>query len=203
MSNFKQDKLSSISHKPGHNFADEKIPDWNSFKNTDEKAFESLETAKKFQFDELFHIQEGSWYSQNTDIFQKMYNTKKKEETDKKNTEVTGLYIFYENDEPLYVGISRRLIQRLRHHFLSKSHFSSSLVYLMARDEFEMDTGELYKGERKNFTHFIENRERLQEMMRKNWKIQIIPETDNYKLYYWEIALACTLKTRWNTFITH
>ncbi len=203
MNDYLKEKAQNISHAPGENFAEEKIPHWPTLRDSDEQVFEKLTNQKKYAFNELFHLHERGWYAQNTDIFQRMYNTKKKEKTDKKDNEVTGLYIFFENDEPLYVGISRRLIKRLRDHFLSNSHFSSSLVYLMARDEFELDTGELYMGERKDFTHFIENRERLQEMMRKNWKIQIIPETDNYKLYYWEVALACKLKTRWNTFETH
>jgi predicted GIY-YIG superfamily endonuclease len=103
--------------------------------------------------------------------------------------EVKGLYIFYENNIPIYVGISRTILKRLRHHFLEKKHNEATLVYLMLRHDHD-ETHGLYFGERAALPNFDMERGVLQEQMRKDWKIAIIPENDNYKMYFSEIYLA-------------
>jgi hypothetical protein len=43
-----------------------------------------------------------------------------------------GIYAFFENEIPLYVGRTRNLQQRIRGH-ISVSHFSATFVFKMAR----------------------------------------------------------------------
>ena len=183
------------------NYAEEEIPDFLELTAELSKRAEDILHENKYHFHELFIFNEkGKYYEKNNALFSKIgFNTSLK-----KNgpiNEIKGLYIFYEDDTPVYVGISRKLIRRLRNHFLGKSHFEASLVYLMARHEYDQKYG-LYIGERKDFP-FEEYRKRLQQKMLNDWKIEVIPELDNYKLYYLEIILACKLKTYWNSFETH
>lgn len=158
-----------INFNAGRNLLDEKIPDWEALKNSDGEVFKTLEDTPKYAFSDLFIGKKAGWYAQNLISSDQNITFPIKGRMERQN-EIAGLYLFYEEETPLYVGISRRLIKRLRDHFLSKSHFSSSLVYLMARHEFESEKG-YYMGQRKDFTHFHDKREGLQELMRENWNM--------------------------------
>src|SRR5690242_1142584 len=46
--------------------------------------------------------------------------------------EFSGAYVFCDKGTPFYVGISRKVISRIRQHVFTESHFSASLAYLMA-----------------------------------------------------------------------
>ena len=120
----------------------------------------------------------------------------------KSDNEIKGLYILFNDmNNPVYIGISQTIIRRLRQHFLGTEHNQSTLCYLMAREEHkDKDLGK--NNQRKNFP-YIKYRDRIQKNMRDTWKIAIIPETNNYLLYYKEIYYSCLLKTKWNSFETH
>ena len=45
----------------------------------------------------------------------------------------SGCYVLVEKDEPIYVGISRSVLARLRQHLTGKTHFDASLVYAIAQ----------------------------------------------------------------------
>ena len=120
----------------------------------------------------------------------------------RKMNEVSGLYIFFENDTPIYTGISRAILRRLKNHFVGKSHFEASLVYLILRHKHDQERG-IYIGERANLKLFNEERELLQKQMRNDWKIAIMPMTNSHQMYFTEFYIACQLKTKWNSFETH
>ena len=130
---------------------------------------------------------------------------KKADSTKEKLKEIKGLYIFYENDIPVYVGISRKILRRLRNHFVGKSHYQATLVYLMLRDVYDNDEkNDIYRGKRSEFEPFNNGgREEKQEELINNFEISIIPIEDNYELYLTEVLAACELKTKWNCFQTH
>ena len=44
-----------------------------------------------------------------------------------------GCYVLLEGARPIYVGISRKVLSRLRQHFRGKTHFDASLVYAVAQ----------------------------------------------------------------------
>lgn len=45
----------------------------------------------------------------------------------------SGCYTLLEAQQPVYVGISRGVLGRVRQHMLGRSHFDASLAYLMAQ----------------------------------------------------------------------
>ena len=48
------------------------------------------------------------------------------------DADFSGCYVFLEDTQPIYVGISRRVVRRLIQHLNTDTHFSASLVYRMA-----------------------------------------------------------------------
>ena len=183
------------------NYLDELIPEYKQLLSLVGNSLYEIESITNYTFNELFLKHERGFFERNQQIFNKVgYNTKQKEQ-DKKYNEIKGLYIFYENENPIYVGISRKLIRRLRNHFLGKSHFEASLVYLIARDQYDSTKG-IYMKTRKEFP-LEDYRDDIQKRMMNTWKIGIYPETNSYKLYLLKIAVACKLGTKWNSFETH
>ena len=122
---------------------------------------------------------------------------------DKIMNEIKGLYVFYDkNDTPIYLGISKTIIRRIKQHFFGKIHNEATLVYLIAQHKNNQNS-KPWKGNRDKLPTFINDRENIQKEMINNWKIQIIPEPDDYKMYLKEFYYSCHLKTCWNTFKTH
>ncbi|RCW93627.1 GIY-YIG nuclease family protein [Winogradskyella arenosi] len=115
----------------------------------------------------------------------------------KSNNEFKGLYVFGEEIKgkvtPVYVGISRTVYRRLRQHGFGKLHNESTLAYLMAKNEKE----ELTRASSSN--SILEPK---REILR-NFKVVLYPVLNDYELYFYEVALAGILKTKWNTFRTH
>lgn len=159
-----------------------------------------LETPK-YYFKELFTLK-NDYYETNLPIFESIgLNNTKVPKSDKPMNEIQGLYVFYEDNHAKYVGISRKIINRLRNHFIGKDHYSASLVYLMARAEEDELNGMFTK--RRSDLDFEKYRNKIQPKIRETWQIQIIPETNSYKRALMEILLACRLQTEWNSFDTH
>lgn len=115
---------------------------------------------------------------------------------------VQGLYILFDKENPVYAGISGNVVNRIKQHFNGKSHYSASLVYLMAKEEYRTETNKEYKGVRAEFD-FEKYRSNIQREMKKSWRFSIIPVEDCYKLHLMEFFFACELKTFWNSFKTH
>ncbi len=178
------------------NYADETIPTPAELVEEAKQHAEKIGELRKYSFSELFTEIENKGkteYHRNTSIWSKEIG---------ENNDLKGLYIFYEDDKPIYVGISRCILKRLKNHFLGKVHNEATLVYLMLRDKHDQIHG-VYTGVRLELKIFKEERESEQAKMRKNWKIAIIPEEDSYKMHFFEIYLSCYLKTKWNSFETH
>lgn len=110
--------------------------------------------------------------------------------------EFKGLYIFFDGDIPVYVGISRSVYRRLRQHGWGKKHNQCSLAYLMAK----YVNGDI---ERSTVHKVHEDELTVQKDKIRNYKVVLHPVSCNYELYFLEIALAIKLKTKWNSFKTH
>ncbi len=196
------------------NYAGEIISDYSALISDAENLINNITQHPKYSFGQLFNEVERNGnkeYHRNDIIWQDIYNTwdknayeelVKPESEQRKKNEVKGLYIFYEDNKPAYVGISRTILKRMKNHFRGTTHFEATLVYLMLRYEHDEKHG-LYTGERKDFPRFETHRVSKQQEMIDTWKISIIPELDNYKMYFFEIYLACHLGTYWNSFETH
>lgn len=121
-----------------------------------------------------------------------------------KNKKYEGIYIFIDKDKPVYVGISRNIISRLRNHGWGITSVTSSFAYLMAKTANSELNKDKYKA----------NEEEIREKYLKkvqNLKLYVYPfngkgnnETaEYYSLQLLEVLLSVRLKTKWNTFKTH
>ena len=53
-----------------------------------------------------------------------------------RSSDFPGCYVFLDAGKPVYVGISRSVIKRIVQHLNFDSHYSASLVYRMASEEY-------------------------------------------------------------------
>ncbi|MEQ8472496.1 MAG: hypothetical protein RIC35_14980 [Marinoscillum sp.] len=197
------------------NYAYEEIPSRAELIDKCNLWVEKALNLPKYSFSELFKevpIKGKTENHRNLAIWGELYNNWSKESYDaegsplhlnKPKNEVKGIYIFYENGTPVYTGISRKIVQRLRNHFTGTTHFQATLAYLILRDQHDKSPNGLYKEKREKLPEFINHRPTLQEQMKKDWKIAILPISCNYELYVTEVLLACELRTKWNSFETH
>src|SRR5258708_5835690 len=67
----------------------------------------------------------------------------------KRAEDFPGCYVFVHEEKPIYVGISRGVIKRLVQHLNYDSHYSASLVYRMATEDYphEMKRDQAMKDE--------------------------------------------------------
>ncbi len=111
-----------------------------------------------------------------------------------------GCYVLMDDSCPVYVGISRSVIQRLIQHVKGKTHFDASLAYRMASFNYshDMSRGEAMKNA--DFLRFfVEARQRLAAM-----KIAFIEIGNDLELYLFEVYCSMALDTaQWNSFKTH
>lgn len=138
------------------------------------------------------------------------YNNKdgiKKESDDYK-----GLYLFAEKTgsevKPVYLGISRRIIKRLRGHLLGLDYNTSTWVYSMLDKDDQHQEILRWKAsnpikkerDRKWLGKLIENK---RNDYFKKLILTIALVDDSYCLYTAEALLAANFKTKWNSFRTH
>jgi hypothetical protein len=111
-----------------------------------------------------------------------------------------GCYAFLDAGKPVYVGISRGVVKRLIQHLNYDSHYSASLVYRMASEEFphEMKRDQAMKDDQFRAVFFAVQ-SRLREMT-----VAFIQIDNDLELYLFEVYAAMKLDTgTWNTFRTH
>ncbi|WP_216857567.1 GIY-YIG nuclease family protein [Burkholderia sp. S171] len=117
-----------------------------------------------------------------------------------RTTDFPGCYVFIDLDHPVYVGISRGVVKRLAQHLNFESHFTASLVYKMATDDFphEMKRDQAMKDDQFREV-FLTAQGRLREM-----SVAFVQIDNDLELYLFEVMAAMHLDTdTWNTFRTH
>jgi hypothetical protein len=115
-------------------------------------------------------------------------------------TDFSGCYVLMSGRKPIYAGISRAVIARLRQHVKGNTHFDASLAYRMAK---QRAPHELHRGKamlNKTFRGEFENaRGRLRRM-----RVAAIRIDCPVELYAFELYCSMKLDTaKWNTFRTH
>lgn len=111
-----------------------------------------------------------------------------------------GCYVFIHREKPEYVGISRSVLKRLVQHLNYDSHYSASLVYRMATEDYphEMKRDQAMRDEQFKAA-FLSAQDRLRKMTVAWVEIQ-----NDLELYLFEVFAAMRLNTEtWNTFRTH
>lgn len=123
-----------------------------------------------------------------------------KSKNPKGNNEFKGIYLYGEEIDgavvPVYVGISRTTYRRLRQHGFGGKHNESSLAYLIARsDNEEISRSNIHENHQEVFD--------LKKSEVQSFKVAMYSVKNDYDLYFFEVAIAGILKTKWNSFRTH
>jgi hypothetical protein len=122
----------------------------------------------------------------------------------KRPQDYSGCYVLIENSQPIYVGISRSVIGRLKQHVCGKTHFDASLAFLIARKRHpDQAVANLPRAEAMDNplfgTSFQEARTYLRSLQVATVRIE-----NPLELYVFEPYSAIELNThQWNSFETH
>jgi len=118
----------------------------------------------------------------------------------KGNNEFKGIYLYGQEIDgmviPIYVGISRTAYKRLRQHGFGGKHNESSLAYLIAKYHNK-------KISRANIHIDFKDDFKLKKSEVQSLIVAMYPVENDYDLYFFEVAIAGILKTKWNSFRTH
>ena len=111
-----------------------------------------------------------------------------------------GCYVLHRNGKAEYVGISRKIITRLRQHVRGKTHFDASLAYRMAKQQ-TSDSGT--RSEAMACTEFQEAFQKAKEVIR-GLQVAYVEIDSAFERYVFEPYCSMQLKTgKWNKFDTH
>lgn len=107
-----------------------------------------------------------------------------------------GLYVWYHEEHPFYVGISNNVLQRVGQHAKAKDHYSASMAYKIARDLWPTET----KTRRADYDQ--ENIAVVREWL-KDQHLRMMPINDADQLALFEIYCALELGCALNVFEPH
>jgi len=117
-----------------------------------------------------------------------------------------GIYVFYENEQPIYVGRSNRLRQRLLEHGQPSSrHNSATFAFNLATKTATEGGNTLPDATRTE----IENNPRFSTLYRQAkgrvaaMKVRVVEVTDPIEQTIFEVYAALALGTAYNDFDTH
>jgi hypothetical protein len=116
----------------------------------------------------------------------------------------SGCYVLIENGSPIYVGISRGVIGRLRQHVYGKTHFDASLAFRIAIQRHPDQTiANLTRSEAMDDPLFGTSFAEAQTYLRSLQVVAVAIENP-LELYVFEPYCAIELDThQWNSFETH
>jgi hypothetical protein len=112
----------------------------------------------------------------------------------------SGCYVLVRGGKPFYVGISQKVVRRIRQHVTGKTHFDASLAYLMATDK----TGhKMKRADAMQDPAFRTAFDQARALLR-DCSVAFIDIDNPLELYLFEAYCAMELDTcEWNTFRTH
>lgn len=114
-----------------------------------------------------------------------------------KGKDFKGIYVFWQNEQAVYTGISKKVIFRLNQHINGATHHSASLPIKLLKVNFPQDYGRKPRNEF-NKKDITEGQKELMKM-----SVSFIPLEEDVKLYLFEVYVAVTLKCKYNHFETH
>ena len=116
-------------------------------------------------------------------------------------SDFSGCYVLLDGKTAVYVGISRKVLHRLRQHMLGKDHFAASLAYAMAKKGHTLPLGTRKKSMQD--VNFADAFKASQEYLR-GLLVAAVAIENPLELYVFEAYAAMELGTaEWNTFRTH
>jgi hypothetical protein len=116
----------------------------------------------------------------------------------------SGCYVLIEAGTPIYVGISRKVIGRLRQHVFGKTHFDASLAFRVAMANHPDKTiTDLTRAKAMQDPLFGTSFTEAQAYLR-SLQVATIAIGNPLELYVFEAYCALELDThQWNSFETH
>ena len=112
----------------------------------------------------------------------------------------SGCYVLIDSGDPIYVGISRGVINRLIQHVKGKTHFDASLAYRIARSHFNHNLSRDQAMKHSDFNKEFQKAKRYLSKVH----VAFIPIINDMELHLFEAYCAMQLDTsKWNTFATH
>ncbi len=115
-------------------------------------------------------------------------------------SDFSGCYVLIENRIPIYVGISRSVINRLIQHVKGTTHYDASLAYRIANDCVKHN---LSRNDAMQTDDMIIRFNRA-KLRISNMDVAFIEIKNNLEIYLFEAYCAIELNTKkWNTFATH
>ncbi len=117
-----------------------------------------------------------------------------------RKSDFSGSYVFIEGNTPIYVGISRSVASRIHQHLKTRTHFSASLAYLIAKRKYNPGSSRTANMHDDKFeVEFEKAQKRLW-----NSKIATIEIKNPTELYLFEAFAAMAFGTgELNSFLTH
>lgn len=116
-------------------------------------------------------------------------------------TDFMGLYVLIHDDRPFYVGISRKVVNRLNQHLRVANHFAASLAYKIARiNEGDNSDSEDRKPQRKELEA---EKIKAAQVFLLEQRAAILPFHNHDELYLFEVFVSMKYKTCLNSFETH
>lgn len=115
-----------------------------------------------------------------------------------------GCYVLIDKGSPIYVGISRSVISRLRQHVFGKTHFDASLAFRIAMARHPDRTiANLTRAKAMDHPLFGTSFAEAQTYLR-SLQVAAIAIENALELYVFEPFCALALDThQWNSFETH
>lgn len=115
-----------------------------------------------------------------------------------------GCYVLLDADRPVYVGISKHVIQRLMEHMRGTDHLTATLAYRIACAQHPHT---LTAAEAMKDPEFCSQFEAVKLSM-ATWSVAFVEVENPLELYLFEAYCAMELDTGfeaggWNTFATH
>jgi hypothetical protein len=116
----------------------------------------------------------------------------------------SGCYVLIENESPIYVGISRSVLSRLRQHVFGRTHFDASLAFRIAlRKHPDRTIANLTRSAAMSDPLFGTSFGEAQQYLR-SLSVASVGIDNPLELYVFEPYCAIELDThQWNSFETH
>lgn len=116
----------------------------------------------------------------------------------------SGCYVLVDDGRPIYVGISRGVIGRLRQHVFGKTHFDASLCFKIAKKKHpDGAITHLTRNDAMLDTQFGVSFAEAKDYLR-SVQVAYIEVENPLELYIFEAYCAVELDThQWNSFETH
>ena len=123
-----------------------------------------------------------------------------------RSSDFAGCYVIMQKGRPMYVGISRGVVSRLRQHCNGTSHFSATLAYSVAKRKLGQSGAGKIHGTRDAAMkdESVRNEFDAARQLLRDGSVAFIEIANAVELHLFEVYAALELDTgEWNTFRTH